>query len=74
MSASRQTYVAVAAKVNARLTEARTRADSVETTERLYFLSGTAAGTRHLAEDLAEVFAAENPRFDRDRFLQACGL
>jgi hypothetical protein len=27
-----------------------------------------------IAEDLAEIFADENPRFDRDRFIDACGV
>lgn len=27
-----------------------------------------------LAEDLATAFETYNPRFDRDRFLQACGI
>ena len=27
-----------------------------------------------IAEDLSEYFASQNPRFDRSRFLKACGL
>lgn len=27
-----------------------------------------------VAEGLAKIFAGENPRFDRARFLKACGL
>jgi hypothetical protein len=27
-----------------------------------------------VADDLCEVFAADNPRFDRDRFVAACGI
>jgi len=27
-----------------------------------------------VADDLARAFAADNPRFDRARFLKACGL
>jgi hypothetical protein len=27
-----------------------------------------------LAEDLADYFATQNPRFDRERFLITCGL
>jgi hypothetical protein len=30
--------------------------------------------TRRLAENLAEYLAKQNPRFDRERFLKACGL
>ena len=27
-----------------------------------------------LAQDLAVIFQSDNPRFDQDRFLEACGL
>lgn len=27
-----------------------------------------------IAKDLADYFAKDNPRFDRDRFLEVCGL
>jgi hypothetical protein len=29
---------------------------------------------RYLAQDFASVFGEENSRFNRDRFMQACGL
>jgi len=29
---------------------------------------------RHLAKDLCDVFERDNPLFDRDRFLKACGF
>lgn len=29
---------------------------------------------RLVATDLAATFAAENPRFDRERFMKACGF
>lgn len=29
---------------------------------------------RELAEEVANVFAADNPAFDRERFLKACGV
>lgn len=28
----------------------------------------------NMVYDLADYFAQDNPRFDRDRFLEACGL
>lgn len=28
----------------------------------------------HTADDLADCFTEDNPRFDRERFLKACGL
>lgn len=35
---------------------------------------GKMTACRYLAIDLADYFAAQNPRFDRSRFMQACGL
>lgn len=32
------------------------------------------AAVRETARELADVLQADNPRFDRDRFLTACGL
>lgn len=29
---------------------------------------------RSIAEDMADMFAEENPRFDREMFLTACGF
>lgn len=29
---------------------------------------------KHTAVDLSRIFAADNPRFDRARFLKACGV
>jgi hypothetical protein len=34
----------------------------------------TRAERTQLAEKLADMFAHDNPRFDRDRFLTACGV
>lgn len=36
------------------------------------FDEGYAAATDNIAEELATMFANENPRFDRARFLEAC--
>ena len=33
-----------------------------------------AEGIAQIAKDLAEVFLFDNPRFDRERFLKACGV
>ncbi len=38
------------------------------------YLNGRYDATRDTALDLAVVFASDNPRFDQDRFLEACGL
>ena len=37
-------------------------------------LSVDAATRKHVAEELAEFCAEQNPRFDRERFLAACGV
>jgi hypothetical protein len=34
----------------------------------------SADSKRDIAVNLAEVFETDNPRFDRDRFLSACGV
>jgi hypothetical protein len=36
--------------------------------------SNHANGARHVAHTLADTLATDNPRFDRDRFLTACGV
>lgn len=33
-----------------------------------------AAAVSGIAEEMADLFAQENPRFDRARFLKACGV
>lgn len=38
------------------------------------FICGYARATVDMANRMADVFAADNPRFDRERFLKACGL
>lgn len=38
------------------------------------FIRGAAYALEETAKSLADYFARENPRFDRDRFLTACGL
>lgn len=32
------------------------------------------AGIKTVARELGEAFANENPRFDYDKFIQACGM
>lgn len=59
MSMSKKDYVAVAAKIANRFAEAGSAERSV---------------IRVLVDDLADVFAADNPRFDRAVFLKACGV
>lgn len=35
---------------------------------------GVSDSIRDIGDDLANMFAEDNPRFDRQRFLDACGL
>lgn len=67
MSLSRKNYEAVAAIVAGTL-PARPHASSS------FYVRGYAAGVEDLAEKLADYFASDNERFDRDRFLKACGV
>ncbi len=62
---TRKDYVAIAAAI-----KAHTYSSNAEINTR-----NAAEGTRqHIAEELADVMARENPRFDRARFLAACGV
>jgi hypothetical protein len=36
--------------------------------------NGYNTAVARLANDMADYFETENPRFDRDRFMEACGL
>lgn len=45
--------------------------DRGETSEYVY---GFKNGVEQMALDMAKVFQADNPAFDRARFLKACGL
>lgn len=38
------------------------------------FDSGYNTAIRNIADDMADYFENENPRFDRERFLTACGF
>lgn len=55
---TRKHFIAIAAIIDARRDEL--------TTEGILLLP--------LARDMADMFAADNPRFDRERFLKACGF
>ena len=39
-----------------------------------FIATGRMQATRSIARGLASMFAEDNPRFDRDKFLDACGL
>lgn len=54
---------------------AKVTACSADTAQRKADYERGAEGTRkHIATALADMFAGENPRFDRERFLAACGV
>lgn len=55
---TRKDYVAVAEKIRARAEEYTYVPDLII----------------EFANDIADVFKADNPRFDRGRFLSACGI
>lgn len=38
------------------------------------YIVGRAAGIEAMAQDMADYFQKENPRFDREKFLDACGM
>jgi hypothetical protein len=57
---SKKHFVTIAARIKSRLES--------ETSEEIK------GGVRLVALDLANQFVSENPRFDKARFLTACGL
>ena len=60
---SRKDYVAVAGLIRSRLPYGGT------TTHKCHY-----AAVADFAGGMADLFASDNPRFDRGRFLAACGL
>lgn len=60
MSVSKKHFEAIAAELRAAI-ELDSKAAARQSVERV-------------AEGLSNIFARENPRFDRARFLKACGL
>jgi len=42
--------------------------------ERVNLRDGVNITRKQIAIDLADYFATRNPRFDRERFMKACGL
>lgn len=65
MSLSRKHYTAVADVFAPRLVNAPTGTD---------WDFGYTCAAKAIANDLADIFAADNPAFDRARFLAACGV
>lgn len=63
---TRKDYIAFANILRGRLTEAQARGERSGRAEAVTAMLKT-------INDVAELFQAENPRFDRARFLAACG-
>ena len=47
---------------------------SAFTQTRNSYLAGARQQAKFLAEEMCSIFAADNPRFDKARFLKACGI
>lgn len=63
---TKKDYIAFAKILNARLAEAQARGERSGRAEAVTAMLKT-------INDVAELFQAENPRFDRTRFVAACG-
>ena len=68
---SRKDYVAVAAEIKNKIVSYTQGSNGLNN---LDFYRGALASLKEAAHGLADVFAASNPRFDRQRFLTACGV
>ena len=64
MAMSKKDYVVVAAAINEAAYTSKGLADAESRADEL----------ARVADMLSEVFAADNPRFDRAKFLAACGV
>ena len=71
MAMSKRDYERIALRISAHYLR-------FESEERCLYEAGYTDGSRAtakgLASDLADVLKADNPRFDRARFLKACGI
>ena len=61
---TRKHYVAIARILSARLEAAQSSSST----------RAAAVSIELIALDMADYFASENPQFDRERFLHACGV
>ena len=67
MATSKRDYVAIARAIKAERIAATTMHDGAYQTGMLFSCS-------RIEQALADYFASDNPRFDRSRFLEACGV
>lgn len=64
---TRKDYIALANAISVARLQATTLQKDRE-------ISAVESACMHVAHRMADHFAADNPRFDRARFLQACGV
>lgn len=71
---TKKDYCKFAGMILYRLNQCKVPASEHETEEgckmRLFYQTGIT----DIAYDMVEAFKADNPRFDRERFLKACGI
>lgn len=71
---TRKDYVLLAEAI-AQFTRDLDADDLITTSEKgRAILSGERVAAQTIAHRLADLFALDNPRFDRSRFLKACGV
>jgi hypothetical protein len=72
---TRKDYVMIAETLRQTLADiARDASSDLLTDTGRTHLGGERAGVRHAALRVMEALAAENPRFERETFLKACGF
>ena len=71
---TRKDYIATADTIAQFVRDLDRDALTTTTDRGLAILSGERVATQTLALRLADLFATDNERFDRARFLKACGL
>lgn len=69
MTMSRKHYEAVAEMIAEVVADTPAHSDPEG-----FIATGRMQATRSIARGLASMFGEDNPRFDRQRFLDACGL
>lgn len=72
---TRKDYILIAAALRETLAHIASTGDSERLSDNgRTFNSGEKSGVHHAALQVMEALAAENPRFERETFLKACGM
>jgi hypothetical protein len=72
---TRKDYVMIAAIVRELLADIERESAPMAVCDRTrFFTAGERLGVRNATLRMAQVLANDNPRFDRTRFIEACGL